>query len=137
MQDDLIQLKLHFPQHTQFFVAIIDVKLTLINKSSLETPYSSSWRPTGTTATSEGKYDDEVINNWWNVNGSKNNEDQVAYFLLDAGTMPRASPIFFVFSWASFELIMSLGHKIKALLNANDGDMCKITDVEQGLTFDF
>ena len=63
MQDDLIQLKLHFPQHTQFFVAIIDVKLTLINKSSLETPYSSSWRPTGTTATSEGKYYDEVINN--------------------------------------------------------------------------
>ena len=34
MQDDLIQHKLHFPQHFQFFVAIIDVKLTLINKSS-------------------------------------------------------------------------------------------------------
>ena len=32
---------------------------------------------------------------------------------------------------------MSLGYKIKALLNANVGDMCKITDVEQGLTFDF
>ena len=34
MQDDLIQRKLHFLQHTQFFAAIIDVKFTLINKSS-------------------------------------------------------------------------------------------------------
>ena len=64
-------------------------------------------------------------------------EGEVAYFLLDAGTMPRASPIFFVFSWASFELIMSLGYKIKALLNAKNGEVCKNADVEQGLTFDF
>ena len=30
-----------------------------------------------------------------------------------------------------------LDTRYKALFNANDGDMCKITDVEQGLTFDF
>ena len=44
MQDDLIQLKLHFLQHTQFFAAIIDVKLTLINKSSPGATHHTSHR---------------------------------------------------------------------------------------------